>query len=146
MSVPGAVAMQAPWAATGSWPGELSFPRVELGGLCRRPTPCGLAYKHILKGNEVPQVQRQSKAEPVVNMSWPCELSWPRVQLGGRCCRPAPCGLAQNETERVSQVQLQCNLPWGATGSWPCELSWPRVELGGRCRSPAPVDLNISIE
>jgi len=127
-----------PWGKTGNWHGELSWPKVELGSRCQRPAPCGLAHKHRMKGNEVPHVQRQSKAEAVANLSWPGKLSWPRVQLGCRCRSPAPCGLAQNETERVSQVQLQCQQPCGTTGSWNGELSWPRLEVGGRCRRPAP--------
>jgi len=74
-------------------------------------------------------------------MSYPRELSWPRVQLGGQCRRSAPSQHAHNETERVSQVQLQCKQPWGATGCWPFKLFWPRVELGGRCRLSAPLHL-----
>jgi len=102
------------------------------------PSPCGLEHQHRMKGNDVNQVQRQSKAEPEANLRWPREMSWPRLQLGGRCPRSATLQHAQNETVRVFQVQLQCKQPWGMTGSWPGKFSWPRVELGSRCLRPAP--------
>jgi len=127
-----------------SWPREMSWPSVQLGGRCRRPERCGLVHNHRMKGNEVPQVQRQSKAEPGANLNWPCEMSSKRVQLIGRCLRSAPLQLvykSENEMERMSQVLRPCKQPWGATGSWPGELSFPMVEQGGRCRRPAPCGL-----
>jgi len=67
--------------------------------------PCGLVHKHRMKGNEVPQVQRQSKAEPGRTRAGPVKFlgrgfSWV-VGVGAQPLRNMH-RMKQNECPRCS--------------------------------------------
>ena len=85
------------------------------------------------------------QAEPGANLSCPRELSWPRVQLDGRCRRSAPLQLVKksismDEGQYVPppcpRCRCRCNASrtWGERELGPVKCLGPGFSWAGRCR------------